>query len=60
MRALALIPLILLAACGSEPTFDERYEGAEQQINHKAETLEKDLGPEGDRPSANKAGSPAQ
>lgn len=52
MRAIALIPLMLLAACG-EPSFDERYDGAEQEIRNRAAEFEKDLdgGREDDAPA---------
>jgi hypothetical protein len=43
MRLLVPLVFVLLAACGGEPTFDERYDGAEQQIRQKNDELEKDL-----------------
>ena len=43
-----LLALSALCACKSEPTFDERYEDAQEQIMDKAEELDHDL----DTPSA--------
>ena len=43
-----LLALSALCACKSEPTFDERYEAAQEQIMDKAEELDHDL----DTPSA--------
>ena len=43
MRRAFAIALLLLAACRSEPSFDERYERAEEEINAKAAELDEDL-----------------
>lgn len=46
MRALPaclLLLLPLLAACQSEPSFDERYAETERQISDKAEELDSEL-----------------
>ena len=43
-----LLALFAVCACKSEPTFDERYDAAQEQITDKAEELDHDL----DTPSA--------
>jgi len=44
MRSIVgLLALSALCACKSEPTFDERYEAAQEQITDKAEELDHDL-----------------
>ncbi|WP_284126625.1 hypothetical protein [Parerythrobacter aestuarii] len=43
MRALAPCLLLLAAGCEAEPDFDERYADAEQEVNAKAEELDKAL-----------------
>jgi hypothetical protein len=43
MRSRALFLLVLLGSCGSEPTFEDRYDGAEREIRQKTEELQKDL-----------------
>ncbi len=60
MRACALLFLLALAACNSEPSFDERYETAEQEIRQKAAELNEDLSeaPE-DRVPADQRSDPA-
>ena len=40
-----LLALFAVCACKSEPTFDERYEAAQEQITDKAEELDRDLEP---------------
>jgi hypothetical protein len=39
----ALLAVLALAACKREPTFEERYAGAEKAIREKAGELDKDL-----------------
>lgn len=60
MRALAPILLIALAACDREPSFEERYEAAEQEIREKAAKMESDLseGQQGEDPTP--TSSPAE
>ncbi len=44
MRASAgLLALVALAACENEPTFEERYDSAQEQIEDKAEELDDEL-----------------
>ena len=43
MRALLLLPLCLLAGCGDEPDFDERYEAAEQDLHRRAAEIDAEL-----------------
>lgn len=51
MRSLALIPAAVLAACGGEPSFDERYDGAEQEIRARERELEAELDETGGEPA---------
>jgi len=44
MRAAALILLCALAACQSEPSFDERYNEQSERIGAAANTLALELG----------------
>ncbi len=39
----ALLLLSWLAACGSEPTFDERYARQQQQLESEARAMEAEL-----------------
>jgi hypothetical protein len=39
----ALLAVLALAACKREPTFEERYAGAEKAIREKVGELDKDL-----------------
>lgn len=39
----ALVALAALSACKREPTFDERYAGAQKAIRQKAGELDKDM-----------------
>ena len=39
----ALLAMAALTACKREPTFDERYEGAQKAIRDKAGELDKDM-----------------
>jgi hypothetical protein len=41
--AMALLALVALSACRREPSFDERYTGAEKAIRDKASELDKDM-----------------
>ncbi|MBB3940980.1 hypothetical protein GGR39_002643 [Novosphingobium fluoreni] len=46
-RRTPLVSMMLLAAlsaCKREPTFDERYAGAQKAIREKAGELDKDIG----------------
>ena len=47
MRVPVLCLLLSLAACSSEPDFDERYEQAEQKIRDKAAELDAELAEKG-------------
>lgn len=40
---LALAALTLLGACKREPSFDERYAGAQKSIREKMDELDKDM-----------------
>lgn len=50
MRRLMPLFVLLLAACGGEPDFDQRYAEAERRIANKAAAMEHDLKAP-DRPS---------
>ena len=39
----AALALLLLAACSSEPDFDERFSNAEEQIRSKAREIDAEL-----------------
>ena len=41
-RLLVLLPL-LIAACGKEPDFDERYDKAAKEIEARAKTMDADI-----------------
>ncbi|MBB4856709.1 hypothetical protein HNO88_000006 [Novosphingobium chloroacetimidivorans] len=41
--AMALVALAALSACKREPTFDERYAGAQKAIRDKAGELDRDM-----------------
>ena len=43
MRVGVAVLCLALAACSSEPTFDERYEAAEERITEKANELDAEL-----------------
>ena len=45
MRRLGLliVPLLLLAACGEEPDFDERYDKAAKEIEARAKAMDADI-----------------
>ncbi len=51
MRALALLPLLLLAACHDEPSFDERYDKAAKEVEARAKRMDADIA-EADRAAA--------
>ncbi len=40
MRALLLLPMLALAACDSEPEFDERYDKAAKEIEARAKAMD--------------------
>ncbi len=43
MRAAAALVLLTLAACSSEPDFDERFERAETETRQLAKEIDSDL-----------------
>ena len=43
MRGLIAIALLLVAGCGREPSFDERYATAEKDIRDKAATMDAEM-----------------
>lgn len=43
MRVGVAVLCLALAACSSEPTFDERYEAAEERITEKANEIDAEL-----------------
>ena len=43
MRAAAALVLLALAACSSEPDFDERFEKAETETRQLAEEIDSEL-----------------
>ena len=43
MRTLALVATVWLAACSQEPSFDERYEAAADQIGTSAKEIDDEL-----------------
>ena len=43
MRALAVLPLLLLAACHAEPSFDERYDKAAKEVEARAKRMDADI-----------------
>lgn len=43
MRAAAILGALLLCACEREPSFDERYETAQESIEDKAKELDAQL-----------------
>ncbi|MGB3807703.1 MAG: hypothetical protein WA936_10935 [Erythrobacter sp.] len=43
MRGLAILALVILCGCEREPTFDERYEAAQEEIEAKAAELDREL-----------------
>ncbi|BBB12179.1 hypothetical protein [Sphingopyxis sp. FD7] len=43
MRALLIIPLLLLAACQDEPDFDTRYDKAAKEIDARAKAMDADI-----------------
>lgn len=45
-----IIIALLLAACGKEPDFDQRYAEAERRIEARAAAMERDLAAQ-DRPA---------
>lgn len=42
-RAVLLIVLLLLAACGKEPDFEERYDKAAKEIEARAKAMDADI-----------------
>jgi|TARA_B100000678_G_C18169779_1_gene486695 hypothetical protein len=45
MRGSAVICLLCLAACRNEPSFDERYEAAQERIEDTADGIDQELDP---------------
>ena len=43
MRALVLVPMLLLAACHDEPSFDERYDKAAKEVEARAKRMDADI-----------------
>ena len=43
MRALVLLPMLLLAACHDEPSFDERYDKAAKEVEARAKRMDADI-----------------
>lgn len=43
MRGAAIVALLLLAGCRSEPDFDERYADARNEIANRASDIDRDL-----------------
>ena len=43
MRALLVLPSLLLAACNSEPAFDERYDKAAKEIEARAKAMDANI-----------------
>jgi peptidoglycan hydrolase CwlO-like protein len=43
MRAVLLVPLLLLAACKDEPRFEERYDKAAKEIEARAKAMDADI-----------------
>lgn len=57
-RAILLVALALLG-CGREPSFDERYEQAEQAIREKAAAIDAELAAREKERQADEAGETA-
>ncbi|MBO9510818.1 hypothetical protein [Erythrobacter sp. A6_0] len=58
MRSAIILAAIALSACQSEPSFDERYDTAQETIEAKAEELDAELQEaptQGDEPPAKPA-----
>lgn len=43
MRGLVLLPMLLLAACHDEPSFDERYDKAAKEVEARAKQMDADI-----------------
>lgn len=43
MRRLPIIAALLLAGCRSEPSFDERFDKASQEVEARARAMDKDV-----------------
>lgn len=41
--AILLLPLLLLAACGKEPDFEERYDQTAKEIEARAKAMDADI-----------------
>lgn len=41
--ALLIVPLMLLAACGKEPDFEERYDQTAREIEARAKAMDADI-----------------
>lgn len=54
MRGAIILVVLAVAACRQEPSFDERYESAQQSIAQKAEELDAEFreGASADEPAA--------
>lgn len=60
MRWTVILMFAVIAACSSEPDFDERYDRAEEEIRDKAAELDKDLRAGPDRDVAVEIRSPSE
>lgn len=40
---LLIVPMLLLAACGKEPDFEERYDKAAKEIEARAKAMDADI-----------------
>lgn len=54
MIPIGIVLLVAAAACRDEPTFDERYDAAQEKISVSAERIDRDL----DAASATPAAAP--
>lgn len=43
MRALLVLPALLLAACSDEPAFDDRYDKAAKEIEARAKAMDANI-----------------
>ena len=43
MRGRVLLPMLLLAACHDEPSFDERYDKAAKEVEARAKRMDADI-----------------
>jgi hypothetical protein len=55
-----LLPLLLLAACGREPAFDDRYDATAKEIEARAKAMDAEITATEKAGSANKAAGEAE